>query len=101
MWQFMQLRTLKGVHRSPVNLLASGGVESDKRIKFWNSNTGSCLNSVDTGSEVSSLQWNKHERELLSSHGFTDNQLILWKYPSMAKMAELTGHMSRVLFVAQ
>lgn len=31
---------------------------------------GALLNSIDTGSQVCSLQWNRHERELLSSHGF-------------------------------
>ncbi|MQL91989.1 hypothetical protein Taro_024608 [Colocasia esculenta] len=83
------------------NLLASGGGGNDRCIKFWNTHTGACLNSVDTGSQVCSLLWNKNERELLSSHGFTQNQLTLWKYPSMVKMAELTGHTSRVLFMAQ
>ena len=48
-----------------------------------------------------SLQWNKHERELLSSHGYSQNQLCLWKYPTMTKMAELTGHSARVLHMAQ
>ena len=109
---------------------------------------GALLNSIDTGSQVCSLQWNRHERELLSSHGFrwaraagraaaahsctlrqlaatspparlppsltpcvpalaplprprSQNQLCLWKYPSMAKVAELTGHTSRVLHLAQ
>ncbi|KAH7538393.1 cell division cycle 20.2, cofactor of APC complex [Ziziphus jujuba] len=83
------------------NLLASGGGGSDRTIKFWNTHTGACLNSVDTGSQVCSLVWNKNERELLSSHGFTQNQLTLWKYPSMVKVAELTGHTSRVLYMAQ
>jgi cell division cycle 20, cofactor of APC complex len=83
------------------NLLASGGGGADRCIKFWNTQTGSCLNSVDTGSQVCALLWNKNERELLSSHGFTQNQLTLWKYPSMVKMAELNGHTSRVLFMAQ
>ncbi|TKW36837.1 hypothetical protein SEVIR_1G008300v4 [Setaria viridis] len=83
------------------NLLATGGGGSDRCIKFWNTHTGACLNSVDTGSQVCALLWNKNERELLSSHGFTHNQLTLWKYPSMVKMAELTGHTSRVLFMAQ
>lgn len=83
------------------NLLASGGGSSDRCIKFWNTHTGACLNSVDTGSQVCSLLWNKNERELLSSHGFAQNQLTLWKYPSMVKMAELTGHTSRVLFMTQ
>ncbi|KAK9125496.1 hypothetical protein Scep_014342 [Stephania cephalantha] len=83
------------------NLLASGGGEGDRCIKFWNTHTGACLNSIDTGSQVCALLWSKLERELLSSHGFTQNQLTLWKYPSMVKMAELTGHTSRVLFMAQ
>ncbi|KAK4758066.1 hypothetical protein SAY87_019367 [Trapa incisa] len=83
------------------NLLASGGGGGDRCIKFWNTHTGACVNSVDTGSQVCALLWNKNERELLSSHGFTQNQLTLWKYPSMVKMAELTGHTSRVLFMAQ
>ncbi|XP_010278840.1 PREDICTED: cell division cycle 20.2, cofactor of APC complex-like [Nelumbo nucifera] len=83
------------------NLLASGGGGGDQCIKFWNTHTGACLNSVNTGSQVCSLLWNKNERELLSSHGFTQNQLTLWKYPSMVKITELTGHTSRVLFMAQ
>ncbi|GAA0151678.1 ubiquitin-protein ligase [Lithospermum erythrorhizon] len=83
------------------NLLASGGGVADHCIKFWNTNTGACLNSVNTGSQVCSLQWSRHERELLSSHGYNDNQLILWKYPSMVKIAELQGHKSRVLHMAQ
>ncbi|PKA45967.1 Protein fizzy-like 2 [Apostasia shenzhenica] len=83
------------------NLLASGGGGTDQCIKLWNTQTGACLNSVDTGSQVCGLLWNKNERELLSSHGFTQNQLTLWKYPSMVKMAELSGHTSRVLFMAQ
>ncbi|BFG21577.1 hypothetical protein CerSpe_078520 [Prunus speciosa] len=83
------------------NLLASGGGGNDRGIKFWNTHTGACLNSVDTGSQVCALLWNMNERELLSSHGFTRNQLTLWKYPSMVRIAELTGHTSRVLHMAQ
>eukprot|EP00963_Diacronema_lutheri_P003842 scaffold287_cov337-Pavlova_lutheri.AAC.205 len=82
------------------NLLASGGGTADRCIKFWNTYTGAMLNSIDTHSQVCSLQWNPHEREILSSHGFSQNQLCLWKYPSMVKMAEMTGHTSRVLHLA-
>eukprot|EP00261_Vitis_vinifera_P028139 XP_010662198.1 PREDICTED: cell division cycle 20.2, cofactor of APC complex-like [Vitis vinifera] len=74
------------------NLLASGGGGNDQCIKFWNTHTGS---------QVCALLWNKKERELLSSHGFSQKQLTLWKNPSMVKIAELTGHTSKVLFLAQ
>jgi len=83
------------------NILATGGGTADRCIKFWNGANGALLNSVDTGSQVCSLLWSKHEKELLSSHGFSENQLCLWKYPSMVKVKELTGHTSRVLHLAQ
>jgi len=83
------------------NLLATGGGTADRCIKFWNSHTGACVNSIDTGSQVCSLVWSKHEKEILSSHGYSQNQLCLWKYPTMTKMAELNGHTARVLHMAQ
>jgi cell division cycle protein 20 (cofactor of APC complex) len=71
------------------NLLASGGGTADRCIKFWNSTTGAMLNSIDTGSQVCALQWSRHEREILSSHGYSKNQLCLWRYPSMVKVNSL------------
>lgn len=83
------------------NLLASGGGTADRTIKFWNTQTGTLLNSVDTESQVCSILWSAQRKELVSSHGFSKNQLIVWKYPSMTKVTELTGHTSRVLHLAQ
>ena len=77
-------------------LLASGGGTADRTIKFWNANSGAVLNSIDTGSQVCSLLWSKHQREICSSHGFSENQLILWKYPTMTKIQEFKGHTARV-----
>ena len=34
-------------------VLATGGGTSDRTINFWNATTGSCLNTVDAGSQVS------------------------------------------------
>jgi len=82
------------------NVLATGGGTADRSIKFWNTMTGSLLNTIDTGSQVCLLVWNPHEKEILSSHGFARNQLCLWKYPTMAKVKELEGHSARVLHMA-
>jgi cell division cycle protein 20 (cofactor of APC complex) len=68
------------------NLLASGGGTADRHIRFWNSSTGAQLNAIDTGSQVCSLVWSRHEREILSSHGYSKNQLCLWRYPSLVKV---------------
>jgi cell division cycle protein 20 (cofactor of APC complex) len=68
--------------------------------------------------QVCALQWGDHHKELLSSHGFSDNQLILWKcsglglggsgsglgassHPALTKTREFCGHTSRVLHLAK
>ena len=80
-------------------LLCSGGGSKDKTIKFWNADIGCLLSSIDVGSQVCALLWDKHEKELISSHGYSKNQICIWKYPNMHKLAELNGHMSRVLYL--
>jgi len=82
------------------NLLASGGGTADRTLRFWNTKTGACVNSVDTLSQICSIKWSTHYRELVTSHGYSKNQLTVWKYPSLARVAELTGHTSRVLHMA-
>ncbi|XP_024530677.1 cell division cycle 20.2, cofactor of APC complex [Selaginella moellendorffii] len=82
-------------------LLASGGGTVDRCIKFWNTQTGTCLSSIDTLSQVCALQWSRHQKEILSSHGYGLNQLCVWKYPSMIRIAELRGHTARVIHLAQ
>jgi cell division cycle protein 20 (cofactor of APC complex) len=81
-------------------LLATGGGTADRCIKFWNSETGSLLNSIDTQSQVCSAVWSRTSKEIVTSHGFSQYQLCLWSYPSMGKVKELTGHTSRILHTA-
>ena len=52
------------------------------------------------GSQVCNLSWSKNVNELVSTHGYSQNQIIVWRYPSMSKMATLTGHTMRVLYLA-
>lgn len=81
-------------------LLASGGGTADRCIRFWNTLTGQNLQYVDTGSQVCNLAWSKHSNELVSTHGYSQNQILIWKYPSMIQLAKLTGHSYRVLYLA-
>jgi cell division cycle 20-like protein 1 (cofactor of APC complex) len=81
-------------------LLVSGGGTADKTIRFWNTLTGVQLNCVDTGSQVCNLAFAKNANELISTHGYSQNQIHLWKYPTMRKIATLTGHTFRVLYLA-
>ena len=39
--------------------------------------------------------WSKNINEIVSTHGYSLNQIIVWRYPSMSKVATLTGHTYR------
>jgi len=79
------------------NVLASGGGTADRHIRLWNCNNGARLNAIDTKSQVCALLWSTEHKELISGHGFSQNQLNIWKYPALTKMCELTGHTARIL----
>jgi len=82
------------------NVLASGGGTADRTIRIWNSNNGTLMNTVDTKSQVCSLVWANEYKELVSAHGYANNEVTIWKYPTMVKTAELLGHTERVLHMA-
>ncbi|XP_060762525.1 cell division cycle protein 20 homolog [Neoarius graeffei] len=82
------------------SILASGGGTSDRHIRIWNVNSGSCVTSWDTQSQVSSLVFAPNYKELVSGHGFAHDKIFIWKYPSLAKVAELEGHEGRILNMA-
>jgi len=82
------------------NVLATGGGTADKCIKFWNTLTGDCIKSYQTESQICAMLFNPLEREVISSHGFTSNNITIWRYPTMEVVAELKGHKSRVLYMA-
>ncbi|TWW73293.1 Cell division cycle protein 20 -like protein p55CDC [Takifugu flavidus] len=81
------------------NILASGGGTSDRHIRVWNVNSGSCISSLDTQSQVSSLVFAPNYKELVSAHGYAHNNVVIWKYPSLTKVVELHGHDDRVFNV--
>jgi cell division cycle 20-like protein 1 (cofactor of APC complex) len=58
------------------------------------------VNSIETGSQVCNLLFSKNNNEIVSTHGYSDNAIVVWKYPSMKKVATLTGHSLRVLYLA-
>eukprot|EP00744_Colponema_vietnamica_P005646 GILI01008248.1.p1 GENE.GILI01008248.1~~GILI01008248.1.p1 ORF type:complete len:598 (-),score=120.08 GILI01008248.1:184-1977(-) len=79
------------------NLLVSGGGTADKTLRFWDTSKGECVNMIDTLSQVCGVLWNHDGTELVSSHGYSDNQLTLWRYPTLTRITDLIGHTSRVL----
>lgn len=84
-----------------LSLLATGGGSSDKTINFWNTSTGARINTIETGSQISSLNWGYASgvgMEIVATHGFPTNNISLFNYPTLQKTGEiLAAHDSRIL----
>ncbi|CAG8512276.1 5235_t:CDS:2 [Paraglomus occultum] len=94
-------------------LLATGGGTHDRKIKIWNVNAGKRLDVCDTGSQfsqlstqnskhlkVTNLAWSVNANELVSTHGYSKNDIKIWRYPCLTPTNELVGHSDRVVYLA-
>ncbi|KAI9441879.1 WD40 repeat-like protein [Lactarius indigo] len=107
LWKFHEhTAAVKALAWDPhvAGVLATGGGTQDKHIRFWNVQFGNMLSELDTGSQVCNLTWSLTSHEIVSTHGFSStaaqNQICIWKYPSLDMVVSLTGHTSRVLYLA-
>ncbi|KAJ2615732.1 substrate-specific activator of APC-dependent proteolysis [Coemansia sp. RSA 1365] len=82
-------------------LLASGGGTDDRCIRLWCTLTGRHISAHDTRSQVCNLAWATDGTELVSTHGFSENHVAVWRYPDMRLACTLPGHSRRVLYLAQ
>jgi WD40 repeat protein len=82
------------------DVIASGGGTTDKTIRIWNVATGEDLASTNTGSQVCNLFWNEEYNEILSTHGFSQYQVALWRASDLTPIAQFHEHKQRVLFLA-
>jgi len=80
-------------------VIVTGGGTADKTIRLWNTTTGETVRAVDTGSQVCNLYWNAEYNEIVSTHGFSQNQIALWKGADLAPVASFHTHKQRVLFM--
>ena len=83
------------------HVLGTGGGSKDKSIKIYSCDCNKLIKNINTGSQVCSLIWNEKEKEIISSHGFNKNQIIIWNYEKSKKICELKGHMNRVLYMTK
>ena len=81
------------------HVLATGGGSKDKSIKIYSCDHNKLLKDIDTGSQICSLIWNNKEKEIITSHGYNKNKIIIWNYEKNKKIFELKGHMCRVLYL--
>ena len=49
--------------------------------------------------QISGLLWNEEHREIMVAHGYPSNQMTLYQYPTLKRVAELKGHDGRILHI--
>lgn len=64
-------------------LLISGGGTADRTIRFRNTLTGTTTKVIDAGSQVCNLMFSKTLNEIVSTHGYSQNEINIWKFPKM------------------
>ena len=61
------------------------------------------VNEVDTGSQICNLMYSPVSNELVTTHGYSLNQINLWKWESnggLRKIESIMGHKNRVLYLS-
>ncbi|ODQ66629.1 WD40 repeat-like protein [Nadsonia fulvescens var. elongata DSM 6958] len=53
-------------------LLATGGGSFDRTIRFWHTNSGTLLESLEVQGQVTSLVWSRHYRQIAATFGFSN-----------------------------
>jgi len=56
------------------------------------------LKSVKTESQITSIIWSNHYTELLTTHGYSTNDINVWKFPTMDRISNIKAHDSRILY---
>ena len=83
-----------------LNLLASGAGSADRKLRIWDTQTNNLVLKKDTGSQICNLRFLKDKNEIVTSHGFSNNEICLWDLKSLQKKATLLGHSQRVLYLS-
>jgi uncharacterized protein with WD repeat len=68
--------------------------------RFHNAVSHTTQQAIDSGSQVCNLAWSANVNELVSTHGYSQNAINIWRYPNLSKVATLTAHNSRVLYLS-
>lgn len=81
-------------------ILATGSGTADRCIRLWNLHERRLIDIKDTDSQICNILFSKKEDEIITSHGFSNNDIGIWKTKGLKRTHSLLGHVSRVLHLA-
>nr|XP_046241299.1 cell division cycle protein 20 homolog B-like [Scatophagus argus] len=83
-------------------MIATGGGWKDGELRIWDTDSGTCVTSANTNSQICCLRWAERKRYLVTGHGLPQHHVTCWtwEFPSISPTYQLTGHSQRVLHLA-
>ena len=96
------ISAVKAIDWSPYRFgyLLSGGGTQDQTLKLWNINNMTLVDSIDTSSQICNVAFSKISNEFITSHGYSDNYILVWDAEKMDVKATLKGHKDRVIYMS-
>ena len=71
--------------------ISNGGGSKDKTIKIYLCDNNKLIKNINARSQVCSLLRNEKEKEIISSHGYNKNQIIVRNYEKNKKLVDWKG----------
>ena len=116
LWDIRRMKLLGslGEHEAAVKALAwcpkqrsvlvSGAGTADRKLRIFDTSKCEQLAKIDTGSQVCNLIFDRDGDALISTHGYSLNQMIVWNYSKnferLKKEDVIIAHKLRVLYLA-
>lgn len=116
LWDIRRMKLLGslGEHEAAVKALAwcpkkrsvlvSGAGTADRKLRIFDTAKCEQLAKIDTGSQVCNLVFDRDGESLISTHGYSLNQMIVWSYSKnfdrFRKEDVIMAHKLRVLYLA-
>lgn len=116
LWDIRRMKLLGslGEHEAAVKALAwcpkqrsvlvSGAGTADRKLRIFDTAKCEQLAKIDTGSQVCNLIFDREGDSLISTHGYSLNQMIVWNYSKnfdrLKKEDVIIAHKLRVLYLA-
>lgn len=79
------------------NKLATGGGSTDRCIRIWDVSSEALIDWRDTGSQICNLVYSHLTNDIITTHGYPNNEICVWRSQGLKKVGTMTGHEQRPL----
>lgn len=93
---------IRGLAWSPkeADIIVTGGGIADRKVKKWNTTSGETIKTVNIGSQICNVFWNKEYQEILITCGPSANDISIWNDSTLKKIGDINDHHDRILYAS-